>query len=56
MNPCIQDSDDIAPYAILISEDLGIINLLWHVLFFGVHISQMPLKSALHIVKSTYNV
>jgi hypothetical protein len=56
MNPWIQDSDDIAPYAILISEDLGIINLLWHVLFFGVHIVPMHLKSALHIVKSTYHV
>jgi hypothetical protein len=56
MDRYIQDSDDIAPYAILISEDFGIVDLLWRVLFFGAHIVPMHLKSALHIVKSTYHV
>ena len=56
MNPCIQDSDDIAPYAILISEEFGIVGFLWRVLFFGAHIVPMHLKSALHIVKIIYNV
>tara|TARA_B100001173_G_scaffold114312_1_gene99033 strand:- start:1465 stop:1635 length:171 start_codon:yes stop_codon:yes gene_type:complete len=55
MDQYIQDSDDIAPYAILIPEDFEIIDLLWHVLFFGAHIVPMHLKSALHIVKSIYH-
>ena len=49
MDQYIQDSDDIAPYAILIPEDFEIIDLLWRVLFYGAHLVPMLLKSALHI-------